>query len=108
MDKKTNEVINKYISSVANMHTDLLKVFLFGSYAKQSERPDSDIDIAFIIKDLKEDDKFDLQVQLMLLAADFDYRIEPHPISNSDFSSEYPFALEIKNTGIEIKPELYC
>ena len=104
MDKRTNRIIRNYISSVATINSKLVKVYLFGSYAKQTDRPDSDIDVAFVIKDLKDEERFDLQVQLMLLASDFDMRIEPHPISNLDFNSENPFVAEIKKTGIEIEP----
>ncbi len=103
MDKRTNKIIRNYISSVATINSKLVKVYLFGSYAKQTDKPDSDIDVAFVIKDLKDEERFDLQVQLMLLASDFDMRIEPHPISNLDFNSENPFVSEIK-TGIEIEP----
>ena len=103
MDKRTDKIIRDYISSVATFNSRLEKAYLFGSYAKHSERPDSDIDIALVIRDLKDEERFDLQVQLMLLASDFDMRIEPHPISNSDFNSEFPFVAEIKKTGIEIK-----
>jgi len=38
----------------------------------------------------------------MLLAAQVDSRIEPHPISHEDFDSENPFVAEIKKTGIEV------
>jgi uncharacterized protein len=57
-----------------------------------------------IIDNLDDQDKFDVQVKLLLLASEFDTRIEPHPISNEDFNSNNPFALEIKKTGIEIRP----
>jgi uncharacterized protein len=55
-----------------------------------------------IIDDLDDLEKFDLQVQLMLLASDFDSRIEPHPISKLDFYADNPFVSEIKKNGIEI------
>jgi len=104
MDKRTNEIISNYIASVAAQNTQFVKAYLFGSYAKHTDRIDSDIDIALIIDNLKDEEKFDLQVQLMLLASNFDMRIEPHPISLIDFTSENPFAKEIKRTGIEIEP----
>lgn len=104
MDKGTNTIISSYIDCVAKQNAQLVKAYLFGSYAKQSDRVDSDIDVALIIDNLKDDEKFDLQVQLMLLASGFDMRIEPHPISLNDFNSGNPFAWEIKRTGIEIKP----
>jgi predicted nucleotidyltransferase len=102
MDKSTNTIIKQYISAVAEEHNKIRKAYIFGSYAKQIEKKDSDIDIAIIIEDLKNEDRFDIQVQLMLLAADYDLRIEPHPISNADFNSNHPFANEIIATGIEI------
>ena len=82
----------------------LIKAYLFGSYASKTYRPDSDIDIALIIDQLNDTVRFDMQVKLMLLASEFDLRIEPHPISHKDFNSNTPFAAEIKKTGIEIKP----
>ena len=103
MDKGINNAINQYITLLKNTHTGIKKVILFGSYAKNNEKNDSDIDIALIFDKLKDVDKFDLQVQLMLLAAQIDSRIEPHPISKKDFNSDNPFVVEIKRTGIEIK-----
>lgn len=38
----------------------------------------------------------------MNLAANFDVRIEPHPIGKRDFNFSNPFAAEILKTGIEI------
>ncbi|MEE9432477.1 MAG: nucleotidyltransferase domain-containing protein [Melioribacteraceae bacterium] len=105
MDKRTNKIISDYISSVAKQNSQLTKAYLFGSYAKQTDRLDSDIDIALIINNLSDDGRFDLQVKLMLVASDFDMRIEPHPISNEDFNSDNPFVTEIKKTGIEIEPQ---
>ncbi|RLD75428.1 MAG: nucleotidyltransferase domain-containing protein [Bacteroidetes bacterium] len=105
MDKGTNKIISDYISLIAKQNNQLIKAYLFGSYAKQTDRPDSDIDVALIINNLNDDEKFDLQVQLMLVASDFDMRIEPHLISGDDFNSGNPFVSEIKRTGIEIKPK---
>jgi predicted nucleotidyltransferase len=104
MDTETNRRIGDFISSVAGMNPRLIKAYVFGSYAKHLDRPDSDIDIAFIIDRLGDDEKFDLQVQLLLLAAKYDARIEPHPISKDDIHSNSPFANEIVRTGIEIEP----
>jgi predicted nucleotidyltransferase len=103
MDKGINITINQYISLIKKTHKGIKRAILFGSYAKNNERLDSDIDIALIFDKLNDSDKFDLQVQLMLLASQIDSRIEPHPISKEDFNSNNPFVIEIKRTGIEIK-----
>jgi predicted nucleotidyltransferase len=103
MDKKIDRIIRQYISTVSSQTPGFVKAYLFGSFAKGNQRPESDIDIALIIENLKESEKFDIQVQLMLLAAKFDSRIEPHPISSEDLISDNPFVYEIRNTGIEIR-----
>ncbi len=103
MDKKINHIIREYISAVANNTPGFVTAYLFGSFARNSQGPESDIDIALIIDNLSDSDKFDIQVQLMLLASRFDSRIEPHPLSSMDLVSDNPFANEIKKTGIEIK-----
>lgn len=81
---------------------DLESVYVFGSYAKGKSTEDSDIDLALIFTNLDDSKRFDIQVQLMLLAAQIDSRIEPHPISHDDFDSGNPFVVEIKKTGIEV------
>ena len=105
MDNRTNKKISEYISYIAAQNTGLIKAYLFGSYAKKTDRPYSDIDIALIIDNLDDEHRFDLQVQLMLMASDFDIRFEPHPISNKDFNINNPFVAEIVMTGIEIEPK---
>lgn len=103
LDKKIDTIIRQYIESVSNQTPGFVTAYLFGSYAKNMQRPESDIDIALIIDNLKDSEKFDIQVQLMLLASKFDSRIEPHPISLQDLISDNPFVYEIKKNGIE-----YC
>ena len=90
-----------YISLIQQKFSDIESVYVFGSYAKGTYNPDSDIDIALIFKNLNDSERFDVQVQLMLLAAQIDTRIEPHPFSSDDFNSDNPFLAEIKNTGFE-------
>ncbi len=52
-----------------------------------------DIDLALIFSDLDSSNRFDIQVQLMMLASQIDTRIEPHPISHDDFQSNNPFVV---------------
>ena len=102
MDKATNRKVSDFIAYLAEHNFGIKKAYLLGSYAKKNETIDSDIDLALIVDQLPDEERFDLQVQLMLIAADFDIRIEPHPFSNEDFNSENPFVFEILNTGIEV------
>ncbi len=102
MDKEITGILNEYISAVAKQNPNFFKAYLFGSYATNRHHKDSDIDIALIIDNLDDNDRFDLQIKLMVLAATIDTRIEPHPISKIELSTNNPFVLEIKRTGIEI------
>lgn len=103
MDKGIDNAIRQFVFSIAGNTQGFVTAYLFGSYAKNLQTPDSDIDIAIVIEDLKDSEKFDLQVRLMMLASQFVTRIEPHPLSKSDINSDNPFVYEIMRTGIEIK-----
>jgi predicted nucleotidyltransferase len=105
MDKTINKSITNYIKLIRKKYTDFESVYVFGSYARGNSSQDSDIDLALIFKELDDSKRFDIQVQLMLLASQIDTRIEPHPISHDDFYSENPFVVEIKKTGFELLEE---
>ena len=102
MDKRINIAINQYIELIRKEYNGIEKAILFGSYAKNAERTESDIDLAIVFDKLNDEEKFDTQVQLMMLASQIDYRIEPHPFSKEEFYSDNHFAAEIKKTGIEL------
>jgi predicted nucleotidyltransferase len=101
MDQETNIAIENFLHLIRERYADFEKAFLFGSYSTGNATQDSDIDLALIFKNLDDSKRFDTQVQLMLLAAKIDTRIEPHPISHDDFYSGNPFVIEIQRTGVE-------
>jgi predicted nucleotidyltransferase len=39
MDKKTDNIIRQYISTVANQTPGFVTAYLFGSFAKKNQRP---------------------------------------------------------------------
>ena len=102
MDKNIDTALTKYLNLIKEKFPEIESAYLFGSYAKGKSTEDSDIDLALIFTNLDDSKRFDIQVQLMLLAAKIDSRIEPHPISHEDFNSGNPFVAEIKKTGIEL------
>lgn len=102
MDNRTNRRIKDFVLSVKQMRDDLIGVYLFGSYAIGNDKLESDIDLAMVLDKLSDEDRFNLQVELMTLAANFDVRIEPHPIGKRDFNFSNPFAAEMIKTGVEI------
>jgi uncharacterized protein len=79
-----------------------ISAFLLGSYAKNKQGIESNTDIALVINNLSDNDKFDTQVKLMMLASQIDNRKEPHPISKHNLISNNPIAIEIRKTGLEL------
>lgn len=75
------------------------QVFLFGSYARGTEREDSDIDVAIVVDELGED-YFTVTPLLWKLRRSIDERIEPFLFEKGKDQSG--FLQEIMKTGIEI------
>ncbi len=101
MDTLTFNNLKDYCKEISLLNPNVVEAYLFGSFATNKQRKYSDIDIAFIIDNLSEEEKFETQVNLLVLASKYDTRIEPHPISYTDFYSNNPFANEIKQNGIK-------
>jgi len=77
----------------------LENVYLFGSYAKNTNQDDSDIDVAIVVKNVK-GDYFSVNPILWKLRRQIDDRIEPILIE-MDFD-EANFLAEVQKFGIEI------
>ena len=80
-------------------HFQLETVYLFGSYARDNYKEDSDIDVAVVVSNVT-GDFFSVNPLLWKLRRQVDDRIEPILIDkNNDRSG---FLEEIKRSGIEI------
>ena len=99
MDKREaiNEVM-QYKLLLGN-HFDLESVYLFGSFANDTNREDSDIDVAVVVKNIS-GDYFAVTPLLWKLRRQVDDRIEPILIDKNNDKSG--FLDEIKRNGIEI------
>jgi uncharacterized protein len=101
MDKREAlRIANTYIDSISNKY-NIKQAILFGSFAKGTNRDDSDIDIAIVINNVI--DIIDTQIELMKLRRKVDLRIEPHPFMVNDFDISNPVVSEILKYGIMIK-----
>jgi len=75
-------------------------VYLFGSYAKGTQREHSDIDVAFVVNKFK-GDFFKVVPPIWKLRRQIDFRIEPHVIArDTDYAGMID---EIQQTGILIQ-----
>ena len=94
------KTIEKYIAEISKYYKIDFAI-LFGSYAKGTAHKDSDIDIAVVSDDIK--NEFNETLNLMRFRRKIDLRIEPHPIQTEDYKKRAtPFIDEIINTGIPI------
>ena len=94
------EIIHRFIG-LLKKESRVLKVFLYGSYAKGVAGKWSDIDLAIISPDFSED-LFEERIKLMKLALSVDNRIEPSPFRPEDFDENNPLVNQINKWGIEI------
>jgi predicted nucleotidyltransferase len=102
MDKnEAIKIAERYVAMISK-NFQIETAILFGSFAKGTNRPDSDIDLAILFP--KIDDIFEMQIELMSLRTDDDLLIEPHPFEISDFKTTNPIVAEIIKNGIEIRP----
>lgn len=77
------------------------QVVLFGSYARNEQREESDIDIAIVSPDFT-GGPLDVRPMAHLLARFPFFYIEPHTFSPAQFTDWNPFVQEIKRTGIVV------
>lgn len=99
MDKtEAIEKVRKY-RLLLKKYFDLDKVYLFGSYAKETNREDSDLDVAIIVNNL-EGDYFYITPLIWRLRRQIDDRIEPIIIEKGN--DRGGFIEEIQRYGIEI------
>ena len=75
--------------------------YVYGSQIRGDAGEWSDIDVAIISPDFSAD-RFQERVNLMMLAAEIDDRIEPCPYAPEDFDINDPLVSEIQRTGVRV------
>jgi predicted nucleotidyltransferase len=80
------------------------KVYLYGSYAKNLQRADSDVDLCFFSTDFEDKPRWDVLTQLFLLKHKYNRKIliEPNAFPTSEIGNDNPFVNEVIQTGIEL------
>lgn len=95
------EILDKLLAykQLVSKHFELDKMVLYGSYAKGTERVESDIDVAIIVNSVK-GDFFTYAPLLWKLRRGIDDRIEPILIEKN--KDESGFLNEVLRTGVVI------
>ncbi|MBR1808884.1 MAG: nucleotidyltransferase domain-containing protein [Paludibacteraceae bacterium] len=98
MDKgQVIEIVKRY-KQMVSQQIDNAQVYLYGSYSKGNARPESDIDVAVVVPEVK-GDWLDISAKLWLIAPEVNYLIEPVLI---DKRYQSPLYDDIIRTGIAI------
>lgn len=106
-NSKINEIEQKIIGfyELIKDKYQVKKVFLYGSWAKNTMRKDSDIDVAVVIDYPAGKNRVKITADLFHYASMIDTAIEPKAISWEEYQNPSPVSIlaEMIKTGIEIK-----
>jgi predicted nucleotidyltransferase len=96
-------IAGQYISDV-KQRMPIDKVYLYGSYAKGTQREDSDIDLCFFSESFASKRTWDVLSELFYLKIKYDKEllIEPNAFPTSEIYNDNPFVKEIIRTGCEL------
>lgn len=94
--------LRRYKEKLIENKIPVKRVILFGSYAKGTAKPWSDIDIAVVSSSFGQD-YFDETLQLMRARRDINLSIEPHPFHPDDLKDTFDtLAHEVMRHGQEV------
>ena len=96
-------IIENFIRLLKEENIIIEKVILFGSYAKGTYRDDSDIDLAIISPNFKEEDCIENMTLLLCKANILKADIQTIPFSVEEYNNPKGIMEEILNTGIELQ-----
>lgn len=96
MDKATAVDHVRQYAELVRRHFDVRSIVLFGSYARGNAREESDIDVAVVLDELK-DDWLTSATKLHTLTRDIDISIEPVILDSAHDSSG--FLQHVMETG---------
>jgi len=97
----TVKIVTRYIEELEKNRIHIIEAIIFGSYAKGTVKPESDIDVA-LISNAFVGDRFEDRRRIIPLRRKIDSRIEPLPFKPEDFNNGGALAEEIKKTEIVI------
>lgn len=95
-------IAKKFVKKVTDSGIPISEAIVFGSYAKETAKKWSDIDLCLVSPTFRSD-RHSERVRLMKLRDKETGLIEPHPFDPESFKDRYNFfAEEIRKTGIRI------
>ena len=103
VNSEITALIKRYLFQLAQNGIPVTRAFIFGSYVRNEERVDSDIDIMLVSDYFDTTDIYKIS-KPWRIAAEIDYRIEPVSVSEKRFltDSGSPIIAVVKEEGVEI------
>lgn len=99
LSDRPENLIRKFNQALTKQGYPVEKIILFGSYAKGTEKPWSDVDICVVSNKFGKK-PHDEMIELMHVASGIEPLIEPHPYNPKDLNDPWdPLAVEIKRYG---------
>jgi hypothetical protein len=101
--KTVMDTVEKYVADVKKIFP-VGKVYLYGSYAQNTQRWDSDVDLCFFLNNFNAWQSVDIGIELLGMTRNYDPRIciEPRVFPVSELNNDNPFVKEVVRTGLEI------
>lgn len=102
LDKKTRDLVERYLSNVRAAGIEVIEAFVFGSHATGRADKHSDIDLAVVSPDFGKDQHEEL-VRLFKLVDVETRTVEPVPFSLEGLEDRYnPLAAEVRRYGVAV------
>lgn len=103
MDKNDALRISRgYLERIRSSDLGFSEAWLFGSYAKENQHDNSEIDIAIVLKD-NVLHTFETDVKLMVIRKGEETLIEPHAFTKDEFDDNVPIVSQITKYGEKIE-----
>ncbi len=104
--REIENIVRRFVIELRKEGIEIVKVFLYGSYARGNEREHSDIDVAVVCKDFAPD-PIEQNMILWKIAVRVDTRIAPVSFSPAEFEKEYiPLVTESLRKKIKSQKEV--
>jgi predicted nucleotidyltransferase len=100
--EKVKSTVKIYADEV-RLIMPIVKVFLYGSYARGNPTKYSDVDVCFFVPNFDNQNWDDIMITLLDLSSKYQLGIEPNVFEVSDLTDNNPFVKEVLRTGIEIQ-----
>lgn len=102
LSQNIHNSIKSYSNDLKSANIPYSKLIIFGSHAKGTAKPWSDIDLC-VVSDAFSDDLHGEMVRLLKIRSNDSLDIEPHPMRSEDLDNPWdPLSREIKIHGVEI------